>query len=56
MSLTTKLVALLMACGFVLIADARPCTTHTVIGPDGRIIICTVCCDANGNCTTQCIG
>ena len=31
------------------------CTTQTLITGDGRMIVCTVCCDNWGNCTTTCI-
>jgi len=31
------------------------CTTQTFIGSDGRMTVCTVCCDSRGNCTTTCM-
>lgn len=31
------------------------CTTQTFIAPEGRMTVCTVCCDNRGNCTTTCI-
>lgn len=31
------------------------CTTQTLIGPNGQMTVCTVCCDSYGNCTTTCI-
>lgn len=30
------------------------CTTSTVIQPDGRVTVCSTCCDANNNCTVVC--
>ena len=30
------------------------CTTQTFIMPDGKMMICTTCCNY-GNCTTTCI-
>lgn len=30
------------------------CTTSTVIQPDGRVTVCSTCCDANNNCTVIC--
>jgi hypothetical protein len=30
------------------------CTTQTFI-VDGRMTVCTVCCDNRGNCTTTCM-
>jgi len=30
------------------------CTTSTVIQPDGRVTVCSTCCDANGNCNVVC--
>jgi hypothetical protein len=30
------------------------CTTTTVIQPDGRVTVCSTCCDANNNCTVVC--
>jgi hypothetical protein len=29
------------------------CTTNTIVTKD-RVIVCTVCCDQSGNCTTTC--
>lgn len=29
------------------------CTTHTIM-QNGRIVTCTTCCYAGGNCTTSC--
>ena len=29
------------------------CTTHTITYPDGRIVMCTICC-YYGNCNTTC--
>jgi len=29
------------------------CTTHTM-SSGGRIVMCTTCCDNNGNCNTNC--
>ncbi len=33
---------------------AAACTTETIILPD-KIIFCTTCCYADGNCTTTCM-
>lgn len=30
------------------------CRTHTIIGPNGQMIICTTCCDSRGNCNSFC--
>ena len=29
------------------------CSTHTIIS-GGRMVVCTTCCYAYGNCTTTC--
>ena len=29
------------------------CFTNTVVTPDGRLVVCTTCCE-NGMCTTTC--
>jgi hypothetical protein len=29
------------------------CTTHTIMS-GGRVVVCTTCCYAYGNCTTNC--
>ena len=29
------------------------CTTNTIVGRDGRLTICTTCCNG-GNCMTNC--
>jgi len=36
------------------VAAAAYCVTQTVIGPGGRVVICTTCCYGN-NCTTTCV-
>jgi hypothetical protein len=43
-----------IALTIAMIGAAYACTTQTIIKPDGRIVICTVCCDRMGNCTTSC--
>lgn len=30
------------------------CTQQTIVQPGGRITVCSMCCDANGNCTVVC--
>ena len=30
------------------------CTTQTIIMPNGKMMVCTTCCNF-GNCTTTCI-
>lgn len=30
------------------------CRTSTIITPDGRMIVCTTCCDQWGNCNSTC--
>ncbi len=30
------------------------CTRHTVSGPDGKIQLCTTCCNSAGVCDTHC--
>jgi hypothetical protein len=35
------------------IAAYAACTTQTYL-INGRVVICTVCCAPNGNCTTSC--
>mgnify|MGYP001600438863 CR=1 FL=1 len=30
------------------------CTTHTIIGPNGRMVTCMTCCTSPGYCTTTC--
>lgn len=47
--LTLTLVAALFATG------ALACTTSSYITPDGKMGVCTTCCDANNNCTTTCV-
>lgn len=49
-----KLLAVLCIMAMAGSAYAR-CSTQTFIAPDGRMTVCTVCCDSWGNCTTTCI-
>lgn len=49
---------LIFASALLLVAAsafASQCTTQTIITPDGRLIVCSVCCDSRGNCTTMCV-
>ena len=49
-----KLLAAILLTATATAVYAR-CTTQTLISPDGRMIVCTVCCDSRGNCTTTCM-
>lgn len=31
------------------------CTTTTLLTPDGKYMVCTTCCDSNGNCQVTCV-
>ena len=31
------------------------CTTTTLLTPDGKYMVCTTCCDGNGNCQVTCV-
>lgn len=33
---------------------ALACTTTYIYGPDGKLVMCTTCCDTFGNCTMNC--
>jgi hypothetical protein len=46
----------IIAAALALTATAAfaACYTHTFIGQDGRMVVCTTCCSGN-NCTTTCI-
>jgi hypothetical protein len=46
----------LIAAALILASNAAManCVTHTIIAPNGRMVICTQCC-YGGNCTTNCI-
>jgi len=44
-------IASLVLATFVVHAD---CVTNTIIGKDGRMTVCTTCCNG-GYCTTTCI-
>lgn len=48
-----RIIALIAAALFATAAWAA-CSTHTIIGPNGGILICSTCCYGNGNCTTTC--
>jgi len=43
-----------IALTILMIGAAYACTTQTFIRPDGTVVVCTVCCDSRGNCTTTC--
>ena len=43
-----------MALSMFTLGIAYACTTQTFYGPDGEVVVCTVCCDRQGNCTTTC--
>ena len=39
----------------LLVGEAlAACVTHTYIGPDGGMVICTTCCYTATSCTTTC--
>ena len=44
--------------GFITLVFATAvyanCRTQTITTPDGRFVVCTVCCDQWGNCNTTC--
>lgn len=48
-----KLLAAVLLTATATAVYAR-CTTQTFI-VDGRMTVCTVCCDNRGNCTTSCM-
>lgn len=50
-----KRLLLILAFVSVLILPgiAMACTTTTIMGPDGRMVICLTCC-YGGNCTVTC--
>lgn len=43
-----------IALSMLMLGVAYACTTQTLITPSGDVIVCTVCCDNMGNCTTTC--
>ncbi len=51
----TLIVLVVMVWGLAVMAEPAlaSCTTHTIFTPDGRTVICQVCC-YGGNCTTTC--
>ncbi len=52
-----KTLIAVVAMGWLLVWCAEPalaqCTTNTIFTPDGRTVICQVCC-WNGTCQTHC--
>lgn len=52
----TMIAAVAMGWGLVLMAEPAlaQCTTNTIFTPDGRTVVCQVCC-YGGNCTTTCM-
>ena len=49
--------ALILAIVFLTHASAAfaQCRSETIFLPDGRMMICTVCCFSTGHCTTNCV-
>lgn len=43
------------AISMLMLGVAYACTQQTFIKPDGTVVVCTVCCDNKGNCTTVCV-
>lgn len=52
--LLVKFTALVLALFILTMGIAYACTTQTFYRNDGSIVVCTVCCDPLGNCTTTC--
>lgn len=52
----TLIIAVALVIGIVMTAEPAlaNCTTQTIFTPDGRTVVCTVCCDGGGNCTSTC--
>ncbi len=51
-----KLFAIALSAALLLapVAAAARCVTETIIGPGGKVVICTTCCYGN-QCTTTCV-
>lgn len=57
--MTRSLIRLIVALTFTGLWLADPalaaCTSHTITLPDGRMMFCTTCCSAPGQCQTSCV-